>query len=203
MVSLIVLLTACQGESVPDKLYPFKGMIRMQSDTLYFVDCDFRELQWVAGGTAYDDLMDNYQDASKDPSDFLYVYLQGIMANIPIDQGNRVARGLQVYQIDSIVEGYSCLQVNAYAAGGKYRYKNTEALSNEIELVLGFNGRAQMNTLDGFRKFREPGQWYAIDSTQVAMILNEQDTLVGKVDWQRNLTLQDGRFADPIKLLRQ
>lgn len=203
IVPLIALFSACQSESVPDKLYPFNGMIRVQSDTLYFVDCDFRTLQWVAGGTVYDDLMDTYQDASKDPNGFLFVYLQGVMANLPLDEGDTVVRGLKVYTIDSIQEGYSCLRVNAYAAGGKYSYKNANALSNEIDLVLGFNGRAQMNTIDGFRKFREPGEWSAIDSTQIQLIINEKDTLKGLLDWQRNLSLTGDRFETPVTLYRQ
>lgn len=207
-LAVIILLTSvlgfgCQQTHLPDNLVSFEGMVRVKQDTLWWVNCDTRIAQALGGGQVLNDMIEHYEQATTDEFGFVFMSFQGRMEEQPAPGKNTVQRVLTVYQLDTVRVHYTCMPVNAYAAAGQYRYKNTAALSHEIELVLGFNGRAQMNTIDGFQKFREPGEWYAMDSTQLQLILNERDTLLGQLDWQRNLSLMGDRFETPVRLFRQ
>ncbi len=203
MLSLVVFATivisACQNESIPDTLYPFQGMIRLASDTLYFVDCDLRELQWVAGGTALDEMIEQYKQSVGADQDGVYMVFQGAIVERPAPGQNTVERVLTAYVLDSVREHYTCLPVNAYAAAGKY---TTRGRTTQRTLVLGFNGRAQLLTKNG-NTIREPGTWQAIDSTTLQLVLNETDTLTGALDWQLNITLTGESLPAPVLLSRE
>lgn len=197
-----VLLLACQHNTIPANKVTFSGMVTMQQDTLYYTDCDNRELQWIAGGTAYKTLKKLYVNTAKDEFGFIKVHLQGLMEDIPLGGGDTVLRALNVYVIDSLEENTTCLYVDATKAAGKYKVRPNKTNQMNLQLVLGFNGYAMLIATSPSNT-REPGSWSVLSDKQIQLVLNEKDTLTGTLTWQRHLSLTGKRFAEPITLLRQ
>lgn len=202
LLLITLLLAACQQNTIPENTVTFSGMITMVQDTLYYTDCDNRELQWIAGGTAYNSLLEEYAKRTKDEFGFVRAHLQGLMEDVSTGRGDTVIRGLHVYVIDSLVESETCLYVDATKAAGKYTARTNKTNEMALQLVLGFNGYAMLMA-SSTANTREPGSWTVLSDKQIQLVLNESDTLTGTLTWQQHLSLTGKRFAAPITLLRQ
>lgn len=185
---IIFGIAGCQQSGIPDYAVPFKGMIYASGDSLLWVNCQTYDNQIIAPGHRSQRMLKLWQDAPKDRFNMVYMHWMGAMQDVAIN--GQIQRMMAVYRVDSILPYKSCIQTNSYNAGGKYDTPNGDAT-----LILGFNAYAQWIS-GAANARREPGYWSPIDSTHLRIILNQSDTLVGRLQWNGDIQLTGHRFGE-------